>query len=120
MVVLKMFLGIKKSANYKDLVETLHDSLHLLGCNMSIKIRFLTTNVDEFPANLGDVSDENDEHFHQDIKVIKERYQDTHTRWQTTGGVLKETVNMKHSRCSRKREFVLLPLDLTTKCIYGR
>ena len=67
--VVKGFLGNAKAANYKDLVETLLNSFHALGCNMSIKVHFLKIHVNEFPANLGDMSDEHCEHFHQDIKV---------------------------------------------------
>ena len=40
MAVVKEFLGNTKAANYKDLVETLLDSFHALGCNMSIKVHF--------------------------------------------------------------------------------
>ena len=69
-----------REAKYKDLVQTLLDSYHRLGCNMSIKVHFLNSHLDEFPANLGDVSDEHGERFHQDIKIMEERYQG---RWNT-------------------------------------
>ena len=55
-------------------------SHHNLGCNLSIKVHFLNSHLDKFPANLGDVSDEHGERFHQDIKVMEERYQG---RWDT-------------------------------------
>ena len=42
---------------------------------MSIKIHFLHSHLDKFPSNLGAVSDEQGERFHQDIKVMEERYQ---------------------------------------------
>ena len=73
--VVKGFLGNTKTANYKDLVETLLDSFHVLGCNMSIKVHFLKSHLNEFPANLGDMSDEHGKRLHQDIKVMEERYQ---------------------------------------------
>ena len=66
--VVKGFLGNTKAANYKDLVETLLDSFHVLGCNMSIKVHFLKSHLNEFPANLGDVSDEHGKRFHQDYQ----------------------------------------------------
>lgn len=47
---------------------------------MSIKVNFLMSHLNEFPANLGDVSDEHGERFHQDIKVMEEIYQG---RWNT-------------------------------------
>ena len=46
-----------------------------LGCRMSLKINFLHSHLDFFPDNLGDVSDEHGERFHQDISVIEKRYQ---------------------------------------------
>ncbi|KAL7630004.1 UNVERIFIED_CONTAM: hypothetical protein RMT77_019877 [Armadillidium vulgare] len=42
---------------------------------MSIKIHYLHSHLDNFPENLGDVSDEQGERFHQDIKTMEERYQ---------------------------------------------
>ena len=57
MAVAKGFLGNTKTANYKDLVETLIDSFHALGCNMSITVHFLKSHLSEFPANFEDVSD---------------------------------------------------------------
>jgi len=41
---------------------------------MSIKVHFLFNHVERFPDNLGDVSDEQGERFHQDIKIMEERY----------------------------------------------
>ena len=63
-VVLKGFLRYTKAANCKHLLETLLDSFHDLGCNMSIKVHFLKSHLNEFPTNLGDVSGEYSEHFH--------------------------------------------------------
>ncbi|UYV68164.1 CLPB [Cordylochernes scorpioides] len=46
-----------------------------LGCNMSLKIHFLHSHLDFFPDNLGEVSDEHGERFHQDISSMEKRYQ---------------------------------------------
>ncbi|KAF2351930.1 hypothetical protein FHG87_017314, partial [Trinorchestia longiramus] len=46
-----------------------------LRCRMSIKIHFLHSHLHNFKENLGDVSEEQGEHFHQDIKTMEERYQ---------------------------------------------
>ena len=73
--VVKGFLGNTKAGSYKDLLETLLDNFRVLGCNTSIKVHFLKNHLNQFPANLGDVSDENGERIHQDIKVIEERCQ---------------------------------------------
>ena len=42
---------------------------------MSIKVHFLDNHLERFPENLGDFSEEQGERFHQDIKVMEERYQ---------------------------------------------
>ena len=75
MNVVKFFLGKTKAPNYKELVETLLTSLHQLGENMSIKLHFLHSHLACFPENLGDVSDEQGEHFHQDISDMEVCYQ---------------------------------------------
>ena len=49
-------------------------NVKILGINMSIKVHFLNSHLDQF-MDLGDVSDEQDERFHQDIKIMEERYQ---------------------------------------------
>lgn len=45
------------------------------GANMSLKIHFLHSHLDFFPPNLGDVSDEHGERFHQQMKSMERRYQ---------------------------------------------
>lgn len=42
---------------------------------MSLKIHFLHSHLDFFPENLGDVSDEHGERFHQELKAMERRYQ---------------------------------------------
>ena len=42
---------------------------------MSIKVHFLHAHLDYFPDNLGDVSEEQRERFHQGIKEMERRYQ---------------------------------------------
>lgn len=42
---------------------------------MSLKIHFLHSHLDFFPENLGAVSDEHGERFHQEMKTIERRYQ---------------------------------------------
>ena len=41
------------------------------GCNMSLKVHDLHGHLDCFIENLGDVSEEQDERFHQHIKVME-------------------------------------------------
>ena len=56
-------------------VQDLLTSYKAMGCNMSLKIPFLESHLDFFPENLGEVSDEHDERFHQDIMAMRKRYQ---------------------------------------------
>ncbi|UYV78908.1 hypothetical protein LAZ67_17000237 [Cordylochernes scorpioides] len=73
--VLHGFLGNRRVDNYKELVQNMLKSYEALGVNMSIKVRYLHSHLDKFPDNLGAYSDEQGERFHQDMKVMEERYQ---------------------------------------------
>ena len=42
---------------------------------MSIKLHFLLSHLDYFPKHYGDLSEEQSECFHQDIRIIEESYQ---------------------------------------------
>jgi hypothetical protein len=46
-----------------------------MGCNTSLKVHLLDYHLDFFPENLGAVSDEHGERFHQDIPNMEKRYQ---------------------------------------------
>ena len=76
--LVKNFLGNHKALNYVQLVENMLTKYQEMGANMSIKVHFLHSHLDRFPENLGDFSEEQGERFHQDIKVMEERYQ---RRW---------------------------------------
>lgn len=64
----------------KSLSEMLKN-FKVLGCKMSLKLHFLYSHLDYFPENLGDVSEEQGERFHQDLKEMERRYQG---RWTKT------------------------------------
>ncbi|GBM49588.1 hypothetical protein AVEN_186689-1 [Araneus ventricosus] len=51
------------------------ENFKILGCSMSLKIHFLDSHLDYFPENLGAVSEDQGEMFHQDIKEMERRYQ---------------------------------------------
>ena len=42
---------------------------------MSVEVHFLHSHLEYFPENLGAPSEEQDERFHQDIKIMEKRYQ---------------------------------------------
>ena len=74
-LVVQNFLGNYRSDNYAELVENMLTAYQRTGARMSLKMHFLHSHLDFFPPNLGDVSDEHGERFHQDIKVMENRYQ---------------------------------------------
>jgi hypothetical protein len=63
------------------------EKFKVLGCLMCLKIHFLNSHLDYFPKNLGAVSEEQGECFHQDVKEMERRYQG---RW---------NVNMMRDYC---------------------
>ena len=56
------------------LQHTKRMSLKEMGCRMSLKMHFLHSHLDFFPENLGAVSDDKGERFHQDVQAMEERY----------------------------------------------
>jgi hypothetical protein len=68
-------LGNYKDPNYKQIVEEIFEKFVALGCAMSLKVHFLNVHLDCFPENLGAVSENLGERFHQDIKEMETRYQ---------------------------------------------
>ena len=108
--VVHNFLGNKKADNYKEMVEELLLSLQDLGCKMSIKVHYLHSHLSEFPANLGDVSEEQGERFHQDVKVMEERYQG---RWNCNmmadycWSLMRDAPHAVHKRLATKRKFLM-------------
>ena len=107
-VVVSNFLGSTKADNYKDLVNALLSTFKKLGCNMSVKVHFLHSHIDYFPQNLGAVSEEQGERFHQDIKTMEKRYQG---RWDCSmmadycWSLQRDCTNTIYSRKAKKRKF---------------
>ena len=73
--VVNGFLGNRRAQNYEELVNNFLQSYQKLGCNVSLKIHFLHSNLDLFPENCGAVVDEKGELFHEDIFSMEKRYQ---------------------------------------------
>ena len=70
------FLGNnKQSDDYKLLVNNLMEKYKNMGCRMSLRLHFLHCHLDFFSPNIGDVSEEHGERFHQDISDMERRYQ---------------------------------------------
>ena len=72
-------------------------------------MHFLFSHLDRFPENLGDVSDEQGERFHQDIKEMEIRYQG---RWDAVmmadycWCLKRDNPAAQHTRCTKKRKFI--------------
>ena len=67
------FLGNFKSNSYREGVAELLAAYKEMGCRMSLNMHFLHSHFD-FQENLGAVSDEQGERFHQYIQATEERY----------------------------------------------
>lgn len=75
------FLGINRSRNYKAVVTKFLDSFQKQGIKETVKIHFLSAHLNYFPDNVGKLSDEQGERFHQEVSKIEKRYQG---RWNKT------------------------------------
>jgi hypothetical protein len=79
------------------------DKYKLLGCNMSLKLHFLASLLDYFHPNLGDLSEEQGERFHQYLKDVERRYQG---RWDVNmmadycWSIARDDPSRQHSRTS--------------------
>ena len=107
--VVKGFLGKKKASNYQELVEVMLKNFQALEARMSIKIHYLFSHLDRFPENLSDVSEEQGERFHQDIKTMEERYQgrwNAHMMADYCWSLMRDCTRETHKRKSYKRSFL--------------
>ncbi|XP_059804515.1 uncharacterized protein LOC132380037 isoform X2 [Hypanus sabinus] len=71
----KILGNYRRAPNYLQLVDKLLQACKTIKCNTSLNIHFLHSNLDFLPANLGAVSDDCGEMFHQNIAVIEKQYQ---------------------------------------------
>lgn len=69
------FLGNHKDDKYQDIIAKMLTSYQKMGVRQSLKIHLFDSHLDFCPENLGDVSDEQGERFHQDIAAMERRYQ---------------------------------------------
>lgn len=106
--IVKGFLGNTKDKNYVTIVNDLLDNYKNMGCRMSLKIHFLHSHLDFFPENLGAVSDEHGERFHQDILTMEHRYQG-HLNPSMMGdycwGLVRESDEIAHKRRAPSSHF---------------
>lgn len=72
--IIEHFLGNRKAENYEEIVRNLVRNFGEMGVNMSLKILILDSHLDFCPDNLGNLSDEHGERFHQDLATIENRF----------------------------------------------
>lgn len=63
------------SRRHREIVTELIAAFHQMGVNMSLKIHCLRNHIDFFPEDMGKITDEHGERFHQTISAIESRYQ---------------------------------------------
>lgn len=106
--VVNNFLGNYKHPDYKNIVKKMLKNLRSINVSVSYKLHFLNAHLDDFPENLGAVSEEQGERFHQDIKIMEKRYQG---RWDVNMmadycWMLKRDTNRGENRIGLKRSFI--------------
>ena len=74
-LVILNFLRNHWSVEYEKEIEELLKSFCQLRTQMSVKLHFLWSHLDNFPKNCGDLSEEQSESFLQDIYIMEECYQ---------------------------------------------
>ena len=80
-----------------------------MGCKVSI--HNLKSHADKFPQNLGSVSKEQEERFHQDIKTMGERYQgrwDSHIMADHCWSFKRDVPEVSCKRKSLKRKWSVI------------
>ena len=76
---------------------------------MSNKLHYLFSHLDYFPENLSDLSKEQGERFHQDIKMMEERYQgrwDAHMMSDYWWALIRDCIKQSYRRKSYKKTFL--------------
>ena len=89
-------------------MDVMLQNFEALSARMSIKLHSLFSHLDYFPENLGDVSKEQGERFHQDIRTMEERYQgrwDFHMMADYCWTLIRDCTEQSHSQKSHKRTF---------------
>ena len=107
-LVVQNFLGNHKAENYTDLVRNMLSSFKDLGCRMSIKVHYLHSHLNRFPENLGDLSEEQGERFHQDLRTMEDRYRgrwDTHMMADYCWSIQRDCPDAQHKKKSYKSQF---------------
>ena len=107
--VVPQFLGNTKASNYRNLVDVMLQNFQALSARMSIKLHYLFSHLDYFPENLGDVSEEQVERFHQEIRTIEKRCHDcwdSHMMANYCWALIRDCTEQSHRCRSYKQTFL--------------
>lgn len=114
-LVVKNFLGNTKASNYEEVINNMLTAFKNLGCNMNVKMHYLFLRMDRFPENLGSMSDEQGERFHQGLRDIEmETTYQGHWNavmvadyyWTLKSSCISDIPAAEHLRKSKKWEFM--------------
>ena len=72
------FLGNTRVPDYQACIEKLLKFYEDIGCRMSLKFHFLHSHLNFFPPNVGAVSNEHGERFHQVITKMERQMEPRH------------------------------------------
>ena len=106
--MVKEFLGKTKADCYQDIVKQMLTNFQALGTRMSIKIQYLFSHLGRLPENLGEVSEEQGERFHQVIKNMEMRYQGqwySHMMSDYCWSLMRDSTQQNYKWKSYKRAF---------------
>lgn len=107
--VVDNFLGNKRSDDAEKMIREMIISYKEIGSRMSVKMHFLNSHFNYFPANCGNYSEEQGERFHQEICEMERRYQGN---WSVTmladycWGLKRHKPTVSHKRKSVRRHFL--------------
>ena len=74
-MLLRNFQEIRKILTMEQLLKKNLQSFQKLGCNKSLKTHVLHSYLEDFSGNLDEISEEQGQRFHQDIKCVDKRHQ---------------------------------------------
>jgi hypothetical protein len=97
-----------RTVRYGELVRDMLNAYQRQRVHMSLKIRILDFLLDSFAENLGAVSDEHGERFHQDIADMEHRYQGEWHRGMLADycwTIVRDSANLNHNRNALKTNF---------------
>ncbi|GBP58805.1 hypothetical protein EVAR_84000_1 [Eumeta japonica] len=107
--LVRFFLENRKSDGFIQHVEQLLIHFQQLGCNTSFQLHYLHSHLAYFSENLGDLSEEQGERFHQDIRTMEtyQGYWNVNIMANYCWSIQNTTPNTPHAKKPYNRKFTL-------------